>query len=58
MERYECPYCGAHDSGKCDFIIDDRTGSVRKKDQNKAREVGCRVMYYTDRRVDVARQDT
>lgn len=47
--KYVCPHCGAYDSSKCDFPINDRTGSVTTKKQDGARKVGCRVMHYTDK---------
>lgn len=49
---YDCPHCGANDSGHCDFRISVRTDIVVPSKQVEARNVGCRVMHYTDLRVE------
>ena len=48
-DQYDCPHCGAIDSTRCVFRTSDRTGTVILSEQGEAREVGCRVMHYTDR---------
>lgn len=49
-KSYDCPHCGAVDSTTCAFRTSHLTGTVVSSQKERAREVGCRVMYYTDKR--------
>lgn len=48
VPSYDCPFCLATDSRECGLVVNDRTGMP--KNQDGARKVGCRVMYYHDLR--------
>lgn len=48
--NYVCPRCGAEDSTRCDFEIDERTGTVVYSQQLAAFLAGCRVVHYTPKR--------
>jgi hypothetical protein len=52
MPSYDCPRCGARDSGEsggqCHFRIGVMTGQIAPSQQEDARAAGCRVQHYTD----------
>ena len=51
-KNYECPHCGAYDSTRCDMLAKAISASRNPTERElaKAREVGCRVAHYTDKR--------
>jgi len=53
---YVCPQCGAIDSTHCEFRIGAH-GTVVPSQVQRARERGCRVVFYTDLRADMECHD-
>lgn len=56
-DNYDCPFCGAYDSTHCEKLRPLDYGEHTEKQLEAARAVGCRVAYYTDKRLAASRGD-
>lgn len=47
--NYVCPKCGAEDSGRCVMLPPAGVRPYSERKLRAARDVGCRIAYYTDK---------